>query len=100
MVKEIIDIGGIEPTPDSATEYACLLDRLRGSIEREHVSMIDSNAYAIAVFLEENPGFIPEEEKAMKMEALNAIIKSAWQTPDWPQAVARLSVARIDSPEL
>lgn len=101
MTGEIIRHDSFMPTEavtdPLTTEYNALVGNLRQSIETKHVSFIDSNAFEIACFLREHPGFMSEDEVEVKFEALNAIVKSAWKVPGWEDAVAGLQRQRVDT---
>ena len=101
MTREVIlhdNTTSTEPVADPlTTEYSVLIGNLRRSIETKHVSFIDSNAFEIACFLQEHPGFMSEDEVGAKFEALNAIVKSAWRVPGWEEAVAGLQRQRINT---
>ena len=87
MTREIISANEstrpVEADPIS-TRYEKLVDNLSGSIEKQMISFIDSDAWEIAVFLQEHPCFMSEEEVTEKIEALNAITISSLKTPPSP----------------
>lgn len=78
------------------SEFDGLVAKLRLSMSENWISMVDSDAYKLYVYLHEHPEFDPEVRDT-RIEILNTIVKTAWKAPGWEDALNRLRTPRLEA---
>ena len=81
-----------------AQQFEVLVRSLRGSMQREIISGVDSDAAALADFLVDHPELSSsKEELEMRLDILGGIVNTAWRAPGWERSLAQLQNPRLDT---
>jgi hypothetical protein len=87
-----------ETEETSEQQFDRLVGNMRYSIQQRSISFIDSDGADLYNFLLKHRELSGSDlEHQARLEALEAIVAGAWQSPGWEKAIERLSNPRLEN---